>query len=154
MADYYETVVAAGAPAKPAANWVMGDLQGLLAERKLELASCPVTPNHLAAMIALIEDGTISGKIAKDLLPEMVATGKHPKGLVAEIGLVQISDTAELEAVARRVLAENPGPVADFRAGKEKTFGFLVGQLMKATKGKANPKVANEVLRKVLTEST
>jgi aspartyl-tRNA(Asn)/glutamyl-tRNA(Gln) amidotransferase subunit B len=153
MADYYEAAVKAGAPAKPAANWVMGDLQGLLTEQKTEIAGCPVTPENLAAMILLIEDGTISGKIAKDLLPEMYATGKDAKALVSEKGLVQISDTAEIEAVARQVLADNPGPVADFHGGKEKALGFLVGQLMKATKGKANPKVANDALKKVLSEN-
>lgn len=153
MADYYEAVVKAGTPSKPAANWVMGDLQGMLTEQKADIAACPVKPENLAAMILLIEDGTISGKIAKDLLPEMYATGKDAKALVAEKGLVQISDTAEIEAVARQVLADNPGPVADFRGGKEKALGFLVGQLMKATKGKANPKVANDALRKVLSDN-
>ncbi|MCC6490259.1 MAG: Asp-tRNA(Asn)/Glu-tRNA(Gln) amidotransferase subunit GatB [Candidatus Hydrogenedentes bacterium] len=153
MADYYETTVKCGAPAKPAANWIMGDLQALLTEHKLEIAACKVTPENLASMIALIEDGTISGKIAKDLLPELFDSGKSAKALVEEKGLVQISDTGELEAVAREIIASNPGPVADFRGGKEKALGFLVGQMMKATKGKANPQMANDIIRKELAKT-
>ncbi|MCC6698666.1 MAG: Asp-tRNA(Asn)/Glu-tRNA(Gln) amidotransferase subunit GatB [Candidatus Hydrogenedentes bacterium] len=153
MADYYETTVQCGVPAKPAANWIMGDLQALLTEHKLEIGACKVTPENLASMIALIEDGTISGKIAKDLLPELFATGKSAKALVEEKGLVQISDTSELEAVAREIIASNPGPVADFRGGKEKALGFLVGQMMKATKGKANPQMANDIIRKELAKT-
>ncbi len=153
MADYFEAVVKAGAPAKLAANWIMGDLQALLTEGRIDIANCPVTAENLAAMIALIEDGTISGKIAKDLLPEMLESGKAPKTLVEQKGLVQISDSGELEAVAREIIEANPGPAADFRSGKEKALGFLVGQMMKATKGKANPKMANEIIRKALAKS-
>lgn len=147
MADYFEAVVAAGAPAKPAANWVMGDLQALLTKTDTPLESCRVTAGDLAEMIALIEDGTISGKIAKDLLIDMFESGKKAKALVDEKGLVQIGDRDELEAVVREVVAAHPGPAADFRSGKEKAFGFLVGQVMRATQGKANPKLANDILR-------
>lgn len=153
MADYYEAAVGAGSAPKPAANWIMVDLQALLTENKTELKDCKVTPENLASMLRLIEDGTISGKIAKDLLVDMFSTGKAAKALVEEKGLVQISDTSELEAVAREILAANPGPVGDIRAGKDKAFGFLVGQMMKATKGKANPQLANEILRRVLSET-
>ena len=139
MADYYEAVVKHGCGVKQAANWISVELQALLAERKQELTACKVSAGHLAAMLKLIEDGTISGKIAKDVLVDMFETGKAPKAIVEEKGLVQISDTSAIEAAAREVIASNPGPVAEFRAGKEKTFGFLVGQMMKATKGKANP---------------
>jgi aspartyl-tRNA(Asn)/glutamyl-tRNA(Gln) amidotransferase subunit B len=152
IADYFEAAVRAGAASKPAANWVMGDLQALLTEAKQDFGVCRVTPDNLAAMIRLIEDGTISGKIAKELLPEMLSTGEAPKELVERKGLVQISDERALESVAREVVRANPGPAADYRGGKERAFGFLVGQLMKATKGKANPQLANEVLRKVLSE--
>lgn len=152
MADYFEATVTAGAPSKPAANWIMGDLQASLTERKLEVGDCALTPANLASMIGLIEDGTISGKIAKDLLPEMVESGKAPRALVEEKGLVQISDSSELESVARAIIADNPGPAADFRAGKDKALGFLVGQMMKATKGKANPKMANEIIRSELAK--
>lgn len=152
IADYFEATVRAGAAPKPAANWVMGDLQALLTEAKQDFGACGVTPENLAGMIRLIEDGTISGKIAKDLLAEMFSTGQTAKELVERKGLVQISDEGALELVAREVVAANPGPVADYRGGKDRAFGFLVGQLMKATKGKANPQLANEVLRKVLSE--
>lgn len=151
-ADYFEATVAAGAPPKPVANWIMGDLQALLSESKMETGDCKVSPANLAGMIALIEDGTISGKIAKDVLVDMFHTGKPPRQLVDEKGLVQISDSARLEAVARDVIAANPGPAADFRGGKQKALGFLVGQVMKATKGKANPKLVNDVLRRELAK--
>jgi aspartyl-tRNA(Asn)/glutamyl-tRNA(Gln) amidotransferase subunit B len=150
LATYYEAVVAAGAPPKPAANWVMGDLQALLADARVDIAACPVSPAGLAEMILLIEEGTISGKIAKDLLPEMMKTGDGAKALVAARGLVQISDMGELETAVGEVLAANPGPVADYRAGKKQALGFLMGQIMKQTRGKANPKLVNELLVKQL----
>lgn len=153
MADYYEGVVKQGCAPKQAANWISVELQALLTEHKQELTACKVTADRLAAMLKLIDDGTISGKIAKDVLLDMFETGKEPKAIVEEKGLVQISDTSAIEAAAREVIASNPGPVAEYRGGKEKTFGFLVGQMMKATKGKANPQLANEVLRRVLKET-
>jgi len=152
MADYFEEAVRSGAPAKQAANWIMGDLQALLAENKADIAACPVAAGNLAAMIALIEEGTISGKIAKELLPAMFDTGKAPKTLVEEKGLVQISDMTALEKAVCGVIADNPGPVADYRAGKKQAMGFLVGQVMKATQGKANPKRVNEILMRELNQ--
>ena len=150
MADYFEEVVRSGAPAKQAANWIMGDLQALLVENKTDIAACPVSAVNLAAMIALIEQGTISGKTAKELLPAMFDTGKAPKTLVEEKGLVQISDTDAIEKAVHSVVAAHPGPVADYRAGKKQAMGFLVGQVMKATQGKANPKLVNEILMREL----
>jgi len=150
LADYFEETVAAGAPAKPAANWMMGDLQALMAEARCAVAECKVRPRQLAAMIGLIEDGTISGKIGKELLAAMFATGKEPGALVEEKGLVQISDAGELEAVVARVVADNPGPVNDYRSGKKKALGFLMGQAMKATQGKGNPKLISEILTRKL----
>ena len=147
MAYYFEQTVAAGADAKKAANWIMGDLQALLTEAKVEIGACKIEPADLAGMIGLIEDGTISGKIGKELLPEMFASGKQPKALVEEKGLVQISDRGELEALAREVIAANPGPAEEYRQGKKKALGFLIGQMMKATRGKGNPKMINEILR-------
>ncbi|MEX2015434.1 MAG: Asp-tRNA(Asn)/Glu-tRNA(Gln) amidotransferase GatCAB subunit B, partial [Candidatus Hydrogenedentales bacterium] len=152
MADYYEATLAAGAPAKPAANWVMGDLQALLSDSKKDIADCPITPVHLATMVGLIQDNTISGKIGKELLVEMYKTGAPPQQIIEQQGWVQVSDRGELEAVVREVLEQNPGPVADFRAGKQKAMGFLVGQMMKATKGKGNPKMINELLQEQLKE--
>lgn len=150
MADYYEAVLSAGAPPKQAANWLMVDLQALLVDAGREIAGCPVRPEDLAAMIALIEDGTISGKIAKDVLAAMFETGKKPRQIVEEKGLTQISDSGELEAIVKRILAENPDQVEQFRAGKEKVFGFLVGQVMRATRGQANPKLVNDILMREL----
>lgn len=152
MAGYYEAVVAAGAPAKPAANWVMGDLTYLLGGLGQDVATAKTTPAQLAAMIGLIENGTISGKIAKDVLADMVQSGQDAQAIVAAKGLVQISDSSEIESIIRAVLDENPGPVEDFRNGKGKAKGFLVGQAMKASKGKANPQLVNEVLDRILAE--
>ena len=154
VADYFEKTVESGAAAKQAANWIMGDLQALLADAKCgSISECKTSPADLAAMIALIEDGTISGKIAKDVLVAMFETGKAPKTIVEEKGLVQISDRGALEAIAREVIAANPGPVADFAAGKKQAMGFLVGQMMKATKGKGNPKLVNEILAGALAQN-
>lgn len=151
MADFYEAAAAKTDP-KKAANWIMGDLQALVTEDKAEIGSIPVTPEHLAAMINLIEDGTISGKIAKEVLAEMYRTGKSPAAVVEEKGLVQISDHGAIDAAVAEVIAANPAQVAEFRAGKEKVLGFLVGQIMKATQGKANPKMVNDILRAKLSE--
>ena len=150
MADYFEATVAAGAGAKPAANWIMGDLQALLVKNGLPVEECKVASGELAAMIRLIDDGTISGKIAKDILLEMFDTGQSPTSIVEAKGLIQISDESELERIVAEVVAGNPGPVEDFRIGKEKALGFLVGQAMKASRGKANPKMINEMLLKAL----
>lgn len=150
MADYFEETAKAGANPKLAANWIMGDLQALLTESKTDIASCPVSSGNLAAMIALIEDSTISGKIAKDVLPEMFRSQKTARDVIEAKGLVQISDTAALEAIVRDVVSANPGPASDYRGGKKQAFGFLVGQIMKATQGKANPKLINDILRKML----
>lgn len=152
MADYFESVVETGTDAKQAANWIMGDLQALLAEEKAEVQDCKVSSGELAAMIGLIDDGTISGKIAKDVLAEMYQSGKAAKVIVEEKGLVQISDVGELEGIVRQVAADNAAQAQQFRDGNEKVIGFFVGQIMKATQGKANPKLVNEILRKVLSE--
>ena len=150
VADYFESAVSDGAAAKQAANWIMGDLQALLSEAKRSIENCPISAADLAAMIGLIEKGTISGKIAKDLLPEMFTSGRNAQSLVEEKGLVQISDTDALEKAVQEVIAANPGPVADFRGGKNQAFGFLMGQVMKATKGKGNPKLLNDILKQQL----
>ena len=153
MADYFEETVGAGAKSKQAGNWIMGDLQARLIDAKIDIGDCKVTPANLSEMIALIEDGTISGKIGKDVLGEMLKTGKAPKEIIEERGLTQISDEGELEQFAREIIAANPGPAEEFRIGKEKVMGFFVGQMMKATKGKGNPKVINEILRRELKET-
>lgn len=151
-ADYFEAAVAAGAPAKLAANWIMGDLQSLMTEANEVLESCKVTPALLAEMIALIEKGTISGKIAKDVLVDIFNTGKSAQAIVEEKGLLQISDTGAVEEIVRKVLADNPSQVEQFKAGKQQVMGFLVGQVMKASQGKANPKMANDILKAELAK--
>lgn len=150
IADYYEAVVKRGGDPKQAANWIMGDLQALLTEAKLEIDACKVTAENLAGMLALLADGTISGKIAKEVLLAMFETGKAPGVVVEEKGLVQISDTGALEAIIAQILQDNPSQVEQYRSGKQQVFGFLIGQTMKATQGKANPKLLNEMLRKQL----
>ena len=150
LADYYEACVAARADAKKAANWIMGDLQALLTDGKMEITQCRISPSALAAMIRMIEEGAISGKIGKEVLADMFESGKEPQTIVEEKGLLQISDKSDLEAIVAQVLRDNPAQVEQFKAGKEKVMGFLVGQVMKASRGKANPELVNEILRDAL----
>ncbi|MEW6522205.1 MAG: Asp-tRNA(Asn)/Glu-tRNA(Gln) amidotransferase subunit GatB [Bacillota bacterium] len=146
MADFYEDVVKAGAGAKPAANWVMGEIFRYLKARGLEAEDIPITPGHLAELLSMVETGTISVKIAKSIFDEMCDTRKEPRELVRAKGLLQIGAEEELVPVIDGVIASNPGVVADYRAGKERALGFLVGQVMKATQGRANPQLANRLL--------
>ncbi|HOK90554.1 MAG TPA: Asp-tRNA(Asn)/Glu-tRNA(Gln) amidotransferase subunit GatB [Candidatus Hydrogenedentes bacterium] len=152
MADYYETMLARGVDPKKAANWLMVELQGRLTEAGLEITKSPVSPDHLARLITLIEDGTISGKIAKGVLNQMFQTGSDPDTIIREQGLSQISDTSAVETVVRDVVRNHPEQAAQYRAGKEKVFAFFVGQVMKASRGKANPTIVNDLLRKILNE--
>jgi len=133
-------------------NWLMGDLLGFLNAEGKELAELPLTPEHLVQMLRLMDTGTISSKIAKTVFEEMARSGKSPEEVVEEKGLVQISDEDQLLAVVREVIGENPGPVEQFLGGKEQVLGFLVGQVMKKTRGKANPQMANDLLRMALNE--
>ena len=152
LAGFFEAVVAACGKPKAASNWVMGDLLAHLNLERKDLAESPVTPATLGEMIGMIEDGTISGKIAKDVFEEMWASGKSPRQIVEEKGLVQITDTAFLEEAIDEVLKANPVQLEQYRGGKDKLFGYFVGQTMKLTKGKANPALLNELLRKKLSE--
>ena len=149
-ADYFEAVVAAGAPPKAAANWVMGELARLLNAAGLEIDAAPVTPAALARLIALIDAGTINATTGKTVLERMWTTGRDPDAIVEAEGLAQISDERAIAAAVEQVVAANPGPVAQYRAGQTKLLGFLVGQVMKATGGKASPRVVNELLRRTL----
>lgn len=151
-ADYFEAMVAAGADPKEAANWLMGDFAKLLSRDNLEMKAAPVQAAAMADLLKLIAKGTISGKIAKQVFSEMWTSGKTPETIVKEKGLVQISDTGALEELADRIIAANPQSVADFKAGKKKAVGFLMGQIMKETKGKANPQIVNGILTKKLSE--
>jgi aspartyl-tRNA(Asn)/glutamyl-tRNA(Gln) amidotransferase subunit B len=148
-ADYFETV-AANSDAKLAANWVLNELLGKLNKEGKELASSPIAAKQLAALIGLITDNTISGKIAKDVFVIMYETGKDPAKIVEEKGLKQVTDTGAIEKIVDEVIAENAKQVADFRGGNEKIFGFFVGQVMKKSAGKANPATVNELLNKKL----
>lgn len=150
LAEFFETAVAGYGDAKTVSNWVMGELLRLLNQEKLELSEAKIKPEQLAAMLKLIDAGTINGKIAKTVFETTFATGKDPEVVVREQGLMQISDNSELEAIARAVIAANPQSVADYRAGKEKAIGFLVGQMMRETKGRANPGMVNQLLKKEL----
>lgn len=144
--DYFEKVVAAGADPKASVNWIMGEFASQLSNAGIEIAKAPVIPENLAKLLALIAKGTISGKIAKKVFAEMWKDGADPEEIVKAQGLVQISDTGALKELVVKVIANNPKAVEDFKAGKKKAVGALVGQIMKETKGKANPKVINELL--------
>ena len=148
--DYFDQCVAAGANAKVACNWIVGDIAALLKEKKSSIEECKLTPESLAKMIQLISDGTISGKIAKQILPDLLDSGKDPQAVVEEKGLVQISDSGELEGLIQDIIDNNPKQVEQYRGGKTKLFGFFVGQVMKASKGRANPKLVNELVTKLL----
>ncbi len=148
-AAYFEAA-AAGRDPKVAANWVMGELFGALNRNDLELAQSPVDAAALGGLIDLVADGTLSGRLAKEVFDEMWKTGKQAAEIVEEKGLKQISDSGEIEAIVAKIVAENAGQVEQFRSGNEKVIGWFVGQVMKATQGKANPKLVNEVLRKAL----
>ncbi len=150
MADYYEAVVAAKADAKKAANWVMVELQALLSGDKAAIEHCKITPENLAALLQMIDGGAISGKIAKDVVVAMYATGDAPATIVEKKGLTQISDSSVIEDAVRQILDGSPDQVTQYKAGKTKVFGFFVGQIMKATRGKANPALVNDILRREL----
>lgn len=148
-AQYFETA-AQGHEAKKVANWVMGDLFAYLNKECLPMTKSPVSAVNLGALVGLIEDNTISGKIAKDVFQMMIETGKAPLTIVEEKGLKQTTDTGAIEKIVEEVLTANPDKVAEIKAGKEKLKGWLVGQIMKASQGKANPALANQILNKKL----
>lgn len=146
MADFFEGTVANGAEPKLASNWVMGDVSAYLNAEQKELAEVKLTPENLAGMIKLIGNGTISSKIAKQVFKELIENGGDAEAIVKEKGLVQISDEGALLKIIGEVLDNNPQSIEDFKNGKQKAIGFLVGQLMKATKGQANPQMVNKLL--------
>ncbi len=150
IAGYFDACVTLYPQAKLVSNWVMGEVTRALNDDGRTFADCPVSPALLVDMLKLMENGTISGKIAKTVFDEMYKTGKEPAKIVEEKGLVQVSDTGAIEKIIDEVLAANPDNVAQYRDGKDKLFGFFVGQVMKASKGKANPALVNELLLKKL----
>lgn len=146
IADFFEESLKYTKDAKAAANWIMGDLLGYMNAGGLEFSELKITGKGLGEMIGLIEKGTISGKIAKTVFKEMLETGKDPQAIVEEKGLVQINDEGAIKGIVEQVVANNPQSVADYQAGKKKAIGFLVGQVMKETKGKANPGLVNKLI--------
>lgn len=151
VANYYEQCVKLYDDPKTVSNWILGELFRVLKEEKIAIDQCRITPKHLTGLLKEIRQGTISGKIAKTVFEEMAQTGKDPKIIISEKGLQQIADPAAVEEMIDKVFQEHPGPVADYRGGKQKSFGFLVGQVMKASRGKANPQLVNELLKKKLS---
>nr|HID60206.1 Asp-tRNA(Asn)/Glu-tRNA(Gln) amidotransferase subunit GatB [Desulfobacterales bacterium] len=150
LADYFETCVERFPQPKTVSNWIMGPLLGILNASNKTIEESPVSPAQLVELLTLIDSGVISGKIAKTVFDDMVSTGKSPTAIVEEKGLVQVTDEGAISSVIEEVLNNHPKEVADYKGGKTKLFGYFVGQVMKETKGKANPKKVNELLKKIL----
>ncbi len=150
LADYYESVVAAIPDAKLVSNWIMTELLGSLNERGISIKECPIAPEKFGQLLDLLKSDTINARSAKEVFKEMFETGKSPSDIIKEKDLVQVSDEGELLSIIEKVIADNPGPVQDLKNGKEKAFGFLVGQVMRLSKGKANPGVVNKLLKEKL----
>ncbi len=150
LSDFFDAALSSYKDAKTLANWVTGDVMRLLNSNQCNVVDSPIAPKQLAELLVLIEKGTISGKIAKGVLEEMYSTGKDAGIIVKEKGLAQISDEGALLGIIDEVIAKNPQSVEDYRAGKDRAIGFLVGQIMKATKGQANPGLVNQLLKEKL----
>jgi aspartyl-tRNA(Asn)/glutamyl-tRNA(Gln) amidotransferase subunit B len=148
-AAYFEDV-AKGRDAKQAANWIITNLFAALNAKGVNVTASPVSAGNLGRLLDLMADGTISGRIAKDVFEEMVETGGDPVKIVADKGLTQITDTGEIEGIVDRIIADNPKQVDQYKGGNEKIAGWFVGQVMKATQGKANPQAVNDILKKKL----
>jgi len=153
VADFFEATVAAGAPAKPASNWIMGEVARTLHTAGATIGQSRVAPQALAGLIALIDQGTVSSTIAKDVFEKMWSSGRQASAIVEAEGLAQINDTSALAAAVADVIAAQPDTVAQYRAGQTKVLGFMVGQVMKATGGKASPKIVNDLLRQALDQA-
>ena len=150
MADYFENAVQTGQDPVELAKWIAGDLAALLKDASIPIDACPLKPTGLGELVALLAQRVISGKMAKDVLREAFESGKTPRVIVADRGLSQIADSSEIESVVDEVIIENPEAAEDMRQGKEAALKFLMGQVMKKTRGKANPSMASDVLRKKL----
>jgi aspartyl-tRNA(Asn)/glutamyl-tRNA(Gln) amidotransferase subunit B len=152
VADYFEAVSDVAGNAKLAANWVMGELSAALNRAELDIGDSPVSAATLGTLLQRIEDGTVSGKIAKGLFETLWQSGGEVDAIIEAQGLRQVTDASAIAPIIDEIIAANPEQVAQFRAGKDKVFGFFVGQVMKATRGKANPQQVNELLREALRE--
>ncbi|HEY3836621.1 MAG TPA: Asp-tRNA(Asn)/Glu-tRNA(Gln) amidotransferase GatCAB subunit B, partial [Bryobacteraceae bacterium] len=150
MAEFYEQAAKVSGDPKTTANWVVGDLAGALNGAGKDITESPVSAAALGELVALINKGELSGKLAKDIFPKMFATGEFPSVIMDREGLRQISDSTALEKIVEDVIAANPKQVEQYRGGKTAVIGFLVGQVMKASRGQANPGTVNEILRKKL----
>ena len=150
LADYFEACVKLFGQPKTVSNWVMGELLRELNNSGTPVAASPVSPERFVNLLKLVDNGTISLKVARDLFPELYASGKSPEQLVQEKGLTQVSDEGALEKIIDDVMAKNPAQLAQYRSGKDQVLGFFVGQVMKASGGKANPGKVNELLKKKL----
>jgi aspartyl-tRNA(Asn)/glutamyl-tRNA(Gln) amidotransferase subunit B len=150
LADYYERVAAASRNAKAASNWVMGELARKLKETKDAIEAAPLDPEALGELIALVDAGTITGPVAKDVFEQMYGSGRSARSIVDAGGLARIDDAAAIDGIVAATLAGHAATVAEYRAGKTKTFGFLVGQVMKATAGKADPARVNAAVKRFL----
>lgn len=151
MADFYDQAVTSGGEPKRVANYLIGDVNAYLNKNQVELPDTQLTPEHLAGMVKLIEDGTISTKQAKKVF-EAIMVGEDPAEYAHQHGLVQLSDPAQLTPIINEILDNNPQSIEDFKGGKDRAVGFLIGQIMKATKGQANPGVVNKILMQALNE--
>ncbi len=151
-ADYFEACAGISENPRASANWIIGDLAYTLKNMGKDIEDCPIPPANLAALVTAIDSGAISGKMAKSVFEEMGKTLEAPSVIIERLGLAQVSDEASLAAVIDRIVASNPKQLAEFRAGKTRVLGFFVGQVMKETKGQANPQVVNDLLQKALSE--
>ena len=150
LSDYFEKAAKDSPKPKSVANWIINDLLSALSAASLDLSECPIAPTAIGELTLLIEGGTISGRQGKEVFAEMIVSGKAPAVIVEEKGLKQVSDTGAIEAFCDEVIVANPNSVADYKAGKEASLNFLKGQVMKLSKGKANPAVVGEILAKKL----
>jgi len=150
LADYFEACMADYDNPKTAGNWIMGELTAKLNSAGIEADCCSFTPLFMTELLKMIDEGLISGKLAKEILDQSFTGGKSPRQIVKEENLTQISDHGELEKIIRQMIEDHPDSVENYRGGKTKALGFLVGQVMKETKGKANPQLVNELLLKAL----
>ena len=150
LGDYFEAVVRAGAPPKTAASWIQTELLRRLNDSGQPIESSPVAPAALAALLAQVESGSITGASGKKVFASMFETGKSAEEIIAAEGLAQIQDTGEIERMCREVIEKNPDNVAKYRAGNEGVFKFFVGQVMRASRGQANPQIVNDTLKRLL----
>jgi aspartyl-tRNA(Asn)/glutamyl-tRNA(Gln) amidotransferase subunit B len=153
LADYFEAVARAGAPARAAASWISVELLRRLKDAGKEIEDCPVAPTALAELLAIVERGEITAASGKKVFATMFDSRKKAAEIIASEGMAQISDTGAIETIARAVIAKSPDNLAKYRAGSEGVFKFFVGQVMKETRGQANPQIVNEILKRVLAEA-